>query len=406
MKVYSSEDTKKIRFRIAPYYQRCIFALSLLFSAFGFSCLSYARQIQLGGSDWLTGEWLINYSSGFVRRGLVGEVYRNVFPEGQLGLWCLFIFQCSLYALLLSFFINYLIKVRFSWPSLALVCSPASFAFIGWDSSAFARKESLGFVSLVIIAIAAPRVSALGRIVKYVGLFFFIVSIFASEINFIMLPSVIYLLIHSNTKLDKFQLLIKSSLVSVVSMFSLIFIIFARGSRLQGEEICESLTAIGLNKDTLCSGAISALGTPTQEIHSQLLSYFPAYFGYLPLLLLAIIPILTTSWFRKNKLWVLLIFSFSLPLYFFGYDYGRWIHMFIVQITILIIFKGIELEKNFVWNSAAVTFFVTLWGIQHSGYIKWGTNSAFNTFEGVFTNLLSSVLGIFRLMLANLWSFF
>ena len=80
--------------------------------------------------------------------------------------------------------------------------------------------------------------------------------------------------------------------------------------------------------------------------------------------------------------------------------------MFIVQITILIIFKGIELEKNFVWNSAAVTFFVTLWGIQHSGYIKWGTNSAFNTFEGVFTNLLSSVLGIFRLMLANLWSFF
>jgi hypothetical protein len=340
MRVDISKVAEKIRLNESTLAFRRFFAFSILFVAYGFACLIYGRQIQLGGDLWLSGDWLINYSGGFVRRGLFGEVYRNIFPEGQLGLWYLFAFQCSLYALILYFLIKYLTKEDFSWPSLVLVCSPASFAFIGWDERAFARKESLGFVILMIMAMAVKKTGTSFRIIEYFGLLSFILSIFISEINFIMLPSVIYILINSSDKDSKSKLLVKSSFVTVLSLIALIATLVAQGSRLQKEAICDSLIAINL-KNELCGGAIAYLGVSTQGIQSQLFSsdFFPGYFGYLPLLLLAIIPLATTFWFRMNYLWVFLIFSFSLPLYFVGLDYGRWIHVFIMQVTILILMK-------------------------------------------------------------------
>jgi len=389
MRIDTSKVVEKIGLNKTSLALRRFFAFSILFTAFGFSCLSYGRQIRSGGNSYLSGDWLINYSGGFVRRGLFGEVYRNIFPEGQLGLWYLFAFQCSLYALILYFFIKYLTKEDFSWPSLVLICSPASFAFIGWDTAAFARKESLGFVSLMIIAIAVKKMGTSFQIIKYFGFLSFILSIFISEINFIMLPSVIYILINSPNKDNKSKLLVKSSFVIVLSSIALIATLVAQGSRLQKEAICDSLIAINL-KNELCSGAISYLGVSTQHIQSQLFSsdYFPRYFGYLPLLLLAFIPIATTFWFRKNYLWVFLIFSFSLPLYFVGLDYGRWIHIFIMQVTILIIFKGLELKNNSLWNPASVIFFVILWGIPHFGYSRFGGNSALITIERGLLELL------------------
>jgi len=35
----------------------------------------YFSQVQDGGHPWQTGDWLINYQSGFVRRGLIGELF-------------------------------------------------------------------------------------------------------------------------------------------------------------------------------------------------------------------------------------------------------------------------------------------------------------------------------------------
>ena len=385
-KITLSQTSKAPRYFNISLSLKIGFALVLLFTAFGNACLSYARMIRSGGDSWLAGDWLINYSGGFVRRGLFGEIFRTIFPNGQLGLWYLFIFQSCLYALMLFYFVRYLMKEKFSWVSIALICNPAAFAFVGWDTRAFARKESLGFVSLIVIAMAAQRVSNFSKSLKYLGVFCFIASIFMSEINAIMLPSVVYLLANSfRSGQHKARSIIEVSLISLTSLIALALTLVSPGTILQREIICGSLQEIGLNKELLCGGAISSIGATYREVQKILIEdLFPQYLGYLPLLVIATIPIFLTSWFRKNRFWVLFIFLFSAPLYSAVWDYGRLIHIFIIQITILVISKGTEEKTHYAWNPLSVILFVTLWGVPHYGYIAWGTNSALRLLESLF----------------------
>jgi len=37
----------------------------------------------VGGHGWVTGDWLINYSAGFIRRGLTGEIIFFISPTGE-----------------------------------------------------------------------------------------------------------------------------------------------------------------------------------------------------------------------------------------------------------------------------------------------------------------------------------
>src|SRR5213594_160786 len=41
--------------------------------------LVVAVQRLESSSAWITGDWLINYSDGFIRRGLIGEVGRQLY---------------------------------------------------------------------------------------------------------------------------------------------------------------------------------------------------------------------------------------------------------------------------------------------------------------------------------------
>jgi hypothetical protein len=51
-------------------------ALFALISAYLF--LVVVVQRIAASSNWITGDWLINYSDGFVRRGLMGEIGRQL----------------------------------------------------------------------------------------------------------------------------------------------------------------------------------------------------------------------------------------------------------------------------------------------------------------------------------------
>jgi hypothetical protein len=48
-------------------YGFLIFLMSLLI-------VQYAAQVSAGGHPWKTGDWLINYSDGLIRRGLSGSL--------------------------------------------------------------------------------------------------------------------------------------------------------------------------------------------------------------------------------------------------------------------------------------------------------------------------------------------
>src|SRR5664279_4125975 len=134
---------------------RAVVAWAVLGLALWLTISAYAAVVASGGGPYQTADWLISYAGGFVRRGLFGAIYLAVFPPGQAGLWVLFALQVLLYAIPIAYAVLWLTRSKCAWLGVALVCGPAAFAFVGWDTDGFARKESLGPTALTLLAIAA-----------------------------------------------------------------------------------------------------------------------------------------------------------------------------------------------------------------------------------------------------------
>ena len=54
------------------------------------------------GDPWQTGDWLINYGGGFVRRGLVGELLHGLAVDGWQLLWLVALVQVGLVLVLFT----------------------------------------------------------------------------------------------------------------------------------------------------------------------------------------------------------------------------------------------------------------------------------------------------------------
>ncbi len=73
----------------------------------------YLTNLMKGDFPYQTSEWLINYGSGFVRRGLFGSLFLFLTPNQPWIVWLLFGFQFLLSAAVFIFFILQLKKRRF-----------------------------------------------------------------------------------------------------------------------------------------------------------------------------------------------------------------------------------------------------------------------------------------------------
>jgi hypothetical protein len=113
----------------------------------------YLRWASIAVAPYTTGDWLINYSGGFVRRGLTGELARVIWHLTSIKPQAIvFIFQLSIYC------IFFLYAYRLVKPALAnpgfflLVFSPLTFAFSVLDPFGAGRKEILYFATFAIHA--------------------------------------------------------------------------------------------------------------------------------------------------------------------------------------------------------------------------------------------------------------
>ena len=101
---------------------------------------------------WIVGEWLINYSGGFLRRGLLGECLLLVHRVTRLPLVGLTAtLQIGLYGAFYASLLSLLRGVRWSLPLLALFLSPATLAFTVLDPPSSVRKEILLFLALSLL---------------------------------------------------------------------------------------------------------------------------------------------------------------------------------------------------------------------------------------------------------------
>ena len=208
-----------------------------------------------------------------MRRGLFGAIYLAVFPQGQAGLWVLFALQVLLYAIPILYALAWLTRSGYSWLGVALVCGPAAFAFVGWDTDGFARKESLGLTALTLIAIAASpaRKPVLRQALVVGGLAVYAVAVFTWEGNALLLPGVLFLVLSAFGGWAAGWTGRAYALVAaVMAIGGLGLTAFYPGTSDTGAMVCSALQGKGLSS-RLCGGpfggAIGYLGkTPDQMI--------------------------------------------------------------------------------------------------------------------------------------------
>ena len=106
-----------------------------------------------GGGAWQTGDWLLNYSAGFIRRGMTGEIIFFISPTGELAVTIVTVTQFVLIATIqVSALILFLRTPRTPiW--LMIVFSPAAGLFGFLNPDAFMRKEILPIAAIALMAI-------------------------------------------------------------------------------------------------------------------------------------------------------------------------------------------------------------------------------------------------------------
>jgi len=326
------------------------------------------------------GEWLINYSGGFVRRGLFGQIILHIFnlKEPFAGYTIFFLWTLT-YVTIITFLYNFMRKSLFSWSSIVICCSPAVGLFIFENADNMGpRKELLGLFSLVLFSLSSKSQNSKTNFLSWCTIMLFGFSCFSSEINALFLPSFLYVLKASSmdSNLSSRIRIQRASLV-VISFVSFVLSTLFHGNPQIAKVICADVISHGVSK-YICGdtsswrhyGAIDWIKVPVAQVFPIVGTHFPLYFYYFPLIALAIFPIVSTPWFRTQWKWCLACATFILPLYVGATDYGRWTFMLATEVVIMIVSTKHPLIENLKWNRFSATAFIFCWGLPFYAHPK------------------------------------
>jgi hypothetical protein len=347
-----------------------------------------------GGSPYQTGDWLINYNGGFVRRGLFGQVFLDLTGDAPAAIWILFGLQMSMYGGFLVF--GYLMIKRndFSWISIAIWLGPAALGFFAWDSGSPFRKEILSYLALVGLVIAREKISRITlNAILGASVAMFLLAVFSWEASVMFLPVIAYMLWSNpnfnNRVLQKISFLVPFILIAVAgSLASIAY----HGDSTTSQKICDLLREKGYTSPTLCSGAIEAIGWPSSYPFSLVQSSYPLYFGFLLLVPLALAPVLYAIKKSIDPVWTLFVLASFIPLFVVVNDYGRWISMAVISLAFLTTTLKRLPEPKKGWFPYLSIAYLSLWGLPH-----WLDP---NTAQWPWLGLLSSVIEIAQKALA------
>jgi hypothetical protein len=318
------------------------------------------------GDAWQTGDWLINYAGGFVRRGLAGEIVQRFSTDQPGTLWLVFWLQMTALAVLGIGGLVLFFRTDRSPGWLALLLSPAFMLFPGLNVVGGARKEIL---ILAVVALLALIVRLQLR-TWWLAIPFALypVAVFSHEVGALAAPVMLYLVwsFYSTRKKASWHRFAGLTYVSFVAVAGLVVAALAPGNAQQASEICDSWVQIGV-RDALCGGPIDYLKTTTSEAFDFVRSLYPGIWLYLGLAALALLPLLALGVTRRFWLLVGMTYLCLIPLFALGIDYGRWIYI-ATSLTSLAILATWEHETLRPWNVPEVgaLAYVLLWTVPYT----------------------------------------
>lgn len=345
-------------------HRRISFLIWPVFIAFVFY---YFEEMTHGGNDWKTGDWLINFNGGAVRRGLIGNLLFYISEFGPPLKWLTFLVQVVFYFFIFFFTQRiYLMRERGAeW--LLLLFSPAFIFFPFYDYQGGFRKEILVFVSFLILAHSYAKRDLSGKTI-IASFVLFLLSVFSHELAALTLPFFGYILYRSyhSGLINRRFALVSMLMFSVAALSSLLFAVTFPGGADVSRQICASAISKGFSID-ICGGAIEWLRFDSQYGLSRVADQMPQYvFVYFPLAILATLPLFISDWSRKNAAILLIGLGFLLPLFVIALDWGRWLHIYVFFVFILMlsesVWREVKIRRLPIW---AVLVYLTVWSMPH-----------------------------------------
>jgi len=345
------------------------------------------------GNNWATGEWLINYAGGFVRRGFFGELLLRLTPEGNSAIYVLLLLQFAFVVYIWIFLLQFAAKNTFSSNSLILILSPAGISFLSWDKYLYVRKEILGIV-LVIFVFKLLNLELKVQLKMILANLAFVWVVLSSEVNLFFLPSLIFLIATSKTieRLHKVYWIFSFLLVSSI----LVFVTVAYSGNLEtSSSVCTRLLEHGLQPDMNCRGAVAMIGVTLGEAFEHVVSNLPGSLIYFLILIFSLFPIYK-CWPRDvTKVWIAAVFLGVSPLFFIAWDYGRWVFIIFFQLSLIVIFGSREEVLKLgpkSTNGLILVGYTTLWGFAHTG------NVISNGWIGLFPSSARYLVDLYELL--------
>lgn len=299
--------------------------------------------------SWIVGDWLINYNFGFTRRGLAGTLFMYVqnitsFPLNRIVLITQIIF-------LIIFTTHLLQKIRnkkITFWFMFLATSPAFLLTYLYDGMYVGRKEILIFI-LFLYWTEKSKILTFKKSIIF-GFIGFLITLSHELFFFYSFYFVFnsYLISLKSKTLTNW----KYSLTIPILSASAMFLVLVFGMNYNEPYICKDLILRGANSD-ICSGIISWENSDTISLAKE----FYKNFGYKTLIgvfFIFAIPLFPLYFFYKcysgkkfktKKIFLIhfLLIFLTLPLFFVAIDWGRWIH---VHMTLILIIISDMLVKN------------------------------------------------------------
>ena len=310
------------------------------------------------GNDSSVSEWLINYNGGFTRRGLGGEIAIMIANLFDFSLrQSIFFIQSLFHVSYLVLVFLYLKNLKVNIIQLFAIYAPLFILYPIAEIEALGRKEIILFLSFLIALFLCDNKNSK----KYINIYcFFILPIVCLIYEQIVLffPFFAAVIIIQNN-LNTFEKAFKNLLIVFFpSILTFVYIFLnplsaeghgAMCDYLQSEfgEICY-MSANLLVKNTIYFSTFDVVHENTNLEHLIryilifLICFFPVNLLVYKNKFLKINNFIANN-FKLNTLFFLL-YSPSILLFIYGYDWGRWIHM---TYSFSILFY-IYLFKNFI----------------------------------------------------------
>jgi len=288
-------------------------------------------QFDFKHHGYITGDWLINYTNGLVRRGLFGEIAMQTNRLfGISPVEVVLIGKYLAYGILCVSILLLGIVKGVGFIEILFLISPWALMFDLNDPGGSGRKEILLFACFAVFALLqvfskSSSKSIFKRLDFYYLLIVMVVISFMHEGLIFFFPF-FYLPLYLKRGFNKSDFLTFFIPYLTSLMVLAVLYVFFKGNKETADAICNSLNPWSLNGSLGCD-AIHLLAGKHPKAHIGFIKSFT------PLLLLTMIPIYCYGrWIAgltKHHLLLAMVISLLLtvPLYGIAIDWGRWIHI-------------------------------------------------------------------------------